>query len=49
MSFYTFALDELYTRNPRSRGPNDILLISFGIVVNKRDQGYYVLTAPIFP
>jgi hypothetical protein len=49
MSFYTFALDELHPLNPRSRGPNDILFLSFGVVVNKRDQGYYILTAPIFP
>jgi hypothetical protein len=48
VSFYRFTLAELFPHNPRSRGPNDVLMMTFGVAVNNRDQGFYCLTAPIF-
>jgi hypothetical protein len=47
MGFYRFTLAELFPRNPRSR-IQDILIMTFGVVVNNRDQGFYALTTPIF-
>jgi hypothetical protein len=47
VGFYRFTLAELFPHNPRSR-IQDILIMTFGVVVNNRDQGFYSLTTPIF-
>jgi hypothetical protein len=48
VGFYKFTLAELFPHNPRSRGPDDILLMTFAVAMNNRDQGFYGFTAPIF-
>jgi hypothetical protein len=47
VGFYRFTLAELYPHNPRGH-VNDILIMTLGVVVNNRDQGFYSLTTPIF-
>ncbi|MBB3428908.1 hypothetical protein FHT85_005939 [Rhizobium sp. BK312] len=48
MSYYTIGIHELYPKKPRSKGAYDILLLSLSVFVNRRRQGFYLLTAPIF-
>lgn len=47
MSFFSFQLSRLTSFESRSRG-NDINLVSFGVLVNKRDHGRFTAVTPMF-
>ncbi|MGI8713196.1 MAG: hypothetical protein ACR2NR_08450 [Solirubrobacteraceae bacterium] len=48
MAFYTFQLERLAAQNIRSR-TTDVDLITFGVLVNGRDQGHGSALVPIWP
>jgi hypothetical protein len=46
--YYTFQLSRIHCIETRSRGPNDVDLITFGALLNKRDQGHGSAVIPVF-
>src|SRR5262245_32658795 len=43
-----FQLSEVHCVNPRSRRVNDINLVTFGVFLNKREQGRGTAVTPMF-
>jgi hypothetical protein len=48
MPLFSFQLSELKCLETRSRGPNDVDLITFGVLVNKREHGRFTAVSPVF-
>lgn len=47
-AYYTFQLSRMHCIEPRSNGPDDINLITFGVLLNKREQGRGAAVIPVF-
>ena len=46
--YYSFELSRIHCIEPRSRGANDIDLITFGVLLNQRDQGHGAVIVPVY-
>ena len=46
--YYTFQLSRIHSIQTRSRGPSDVDLITFGALLDKRDQGHGSAVIPVF-
>lgn len=46
--YYTFELSRIHCIQPRSKGASDVDLITFGVLVNQRDQGHGAVIVPVF-
>jgi hypothetical protein len=46
--YYTFQLSRIHCIQNRSAQPNDIDILTFGVLLNKRDQGHGAAVVPIF-
>jgi hypothetical protein len=46
--YYTFQLSRVHTIQTRSRQSSDVDIVTFGVLVNQRDQGYGEIISPVF-
>jgi hypothetical protein len=46
--YYSFQLSRIHCIETRSKGSSDSNLVTFGVLVNQRDQGHGAIVAPIF-
>jgi hypothetical protein len=46
--YYTFQLSRIHCIQNRSKLPNDIDILTFGVLLNQRDQGHGAAVVPIF-